>query len=57
MLGQVSPYVGDGMLRPAVDSEIWRGTKDGVYKVIDPSLVMGLPLWKWGDLLSFAKAC
>ena len=45
------------MLRPAVDSKIWRGTTDRVYKVIDPSLVMAWPVWKWGDLLSFAKAC
>ena len=55
MLEEVKPYTGDGMLRPAQQHEIVKGTPEGVFKITDPKLVYGQPLWKWGDMLSFVK--
>ena len=55
MLEQVRPYMGDGMLRQVTQQELCKGTPDGVYKVVDPKLVLAMPLWKWGDMLSFVK--
>ena len=56
MLEEVRPYTGDGMLRPVTQQELANGgNPDGVYKVTDPKLVHGQPLWKWGDMLSFVK--
>ena len=50
MLEEVRRYMGDGMLRPALKSEIWKGTEDGVYKVVDPALLLSMP-----HMLSFTK--
>ena len=55
MIEEVRPYTGDGMLRPVQPHELTKGTADGVYKICDPKLAFGMPLWRWGDMLSFVK--
>jgi hypothetical protein len=57
MIEEVHPYTADGFLRPATAAETWGESPEGVYKVTDVPLLKSMPLWKWGDILSFAKAC
>ena len=58
MINAVSPYLGDGFLREAVQSDLWDQSKStqGVYRLNDPYGFLELPEWKWGAMLSFAKA-
>jgi len=56
MIEEVHPHTADGFLRPARADECWYGSHVGVYKVADKALLQSMPIWKWGDMLSFAKA-
>ena len=55
MIEEVHPYTADGFLRPATAAETWGQSPEGVYKFTDVPLLKSVPIWNWGDILSFAK--
>ena len=58
MIETVSPYMGDGMLRPVELHELKPGASpEGVFKVVNPRVLMAEPLWSWGALLSVCQGC
>ena len=48
-------YVGDGFLRPAVQSELTRGTPQGVWRFANREIAKVMPVWNWNDLARFSK--
>ena len=51
----VSPYLGDSFLRPCAQAEIWKGSKEGVYAVVNKPLLSSMPIFKFEDIISFTK--
>ena len=51
------PYMGDGFLRPAVQADAWAGAQlEGVYKVVDISLMRSMAVWSHLEMIAFAEA-
>ncbi len=49
--------MGDGFLRAAEPRDLQTGSPGaGVFKITDPHGFLEMPVWKFGDMLSFAKA-
>ena len=48
-------YVGDGFLRPAVQSELTKGTPQGAWRFANPEIAKVMPMWNWNDLARFSK--
>ena len=55
MIQAIKPYLGDGMLRPATQSECWYGPCEGVYKFVDYNLFMTEEVWLFENIISFSK--
>ena len=52
----VKPYTGDGMLRPARQSEVQPGkSTEDAWKFANPEVIEKMPVWNWNDLANFSK--
>ena len=59
MIEAVTPYLGDGFLRAANQGDLsnpWGSSAEGAFKLTDSLDFLEMPVWKFGDMLSFAKA-
>ena len=51
----IKPYLGDGMLRPATQSERWCGPCEGVYTCVDHSPCMTEEVCLFDNIIILAK--
>ena len=57
MIETVTPYTGDGFLRPATAADCSSGASfAGVYKVVDIPLMRSMPVWGFLEMVAFAEA-